>query len=281
LVLLLHGFGEFWWAWRHQLPALASAGLRPVAMDLRGYGGSDKTPRGYDPVTSAQDVSAVVKALGERSAVLVGHGVGGYVAWATAALHPDLVSGLCVVSAPHPLTVRPGAGGLRRSEALRRLFAVQLPWWPERRLADASTGTLRRHLESWSAPGSTFPDAEEAATYEVAIGLWPAAHCALEYDRWLLRAQLRSDGRRFRASMRRRIETPVCSVLGAHDPAVPAYVHELARRRVGDDFSALTLPGAGHFPHEEQPARFTQALLAWLEPRFVCDPPAQHTPCGD
>src|SRR5262245_64861874 len=74
LVLLLHGFAEFWWAWRDQLPALAAAGYRAVAMDLRGYGGSDKTPNGYDPRTLARDVSGVVKALGERSAVVVGHG---------------------------------------------------------------------------------------------------------------------------------------------------------------------------------------------------------------
>ena len=57
LVLLLHGFPEFWWAWRAQLPALAAAGYRAVAMDLRGYGGSDKTPRGYDPVTSWASVT--------------------------------------------------------------------------------------------------------------------------------------------------------------------------------------------------------------------------------
>ena len=86
LVLLLHGFPEFWWTWRDQLPALAAAGYRAVAMDLRGYGGSDKTPNGYDPVTLAQDVAGVVKTVGGRPAVLVGHGWGGYVGWATAAL---------------------------------------------------------------------------------------------------------------------------------------------------------------------------------------------------
>jgi len=62
LVVLLHGFPEFWWSWREQLAALAEGGFRAVAMDLRGYGGSDKTPNGYDPVTLAQDVSGVVKA---------------------------------------------------------------------------------------------------------------------------------------------------------------------------------------------------------------------------
>ena len=60
LVLLLHGFGEFWWAWRHQMAALAEAGYRACAMDLRGYGASDKPPRGYDTRTSATDVMKFV-----------------------------------------------------------------------------------------------------------------------------------------------------------------------------------------------------------------------------
>ena len=74
LVLLLHGFPQFWWAWRHQLPALADRGYRAAAMDLRGFGASDKPPRGYDPRTLAEDVSGVVRSLGERDAVVVGPG---------------------------------------------------------------------------------------------------------------------------------------------------------------------------------------------------------------
>src|SRR5680860_1195508 len=72
LVRFLHGFPEFWWAWRHQLPAVAAAGYHAVAMDLRGYGGSDKTPNGYDPLTLSADVAGVVRTLGRREAVLVG-----------------------------------------------------------------------------------------------------------------------------------------------------------------------------------------------------------------
>jgi pimeloyl-ACP methyl ester carboxylesterase len=74
LVLLLHGFPEFWWSWRHQLPALAAAGRRAVAVDLRGYGDSDKPPRGYDLWTLSGDVAGLVRALGERQVDLVGHG---------------------------------------------------------------------------------------------------------------------------------------------------------------------------------------------------------------
>jgi pimeloyl-ACP methyl ester carboxylesterase len=203
LVLLLHGFPEFWWAWRAQLPALAEAGYRATAMDLRGYGGSDKTPRGYDPVTLAQDVSGVVKALGERRAVLVGHGWGGYVGWATAVLHPREVSALCAVAAPHPSTL------------------------------------LR--------------------------GLWPAPHCALEYDRWLFRSRVRADGRHFDRAMRTPVAQPVLLVTGAADQAMSGPdVGRRTRRHVTGPFRAEEVPGAAHFPHEERPEQFTALLLDWL-----------------
>src|SRR5215475_7198223 len=73
LVLLLHGFPQFWWTWRSQMESLAAAGYRAVAMDLRGYGASDKPPRGYDPFTLTTDIAAMIKALGESECVIVGH----------------------------------------------------------------------------------------------------------------------------------------------------------------------------------------------------------------
>src|SRR5512143_1870526 len=88
LVVLLHGFPQFWWSWRHQLLALADTGYRAVAPDLRGYGASDKPPRGYDAFTLSADVAGLVRALGERDAVIVGHDWGGFLGWTTAAMHP-------------------------------------------------------------------------------------------------------------------------------------------------------------------------------------------------
>jgi pimeloyl-ACP methyl ester carboxylesterase len=269
-VLLLHGFPEFWWAWRAQLPELGDAGFRAVAMDLRGYGGSDKTPRGYDPVTLAQDVSGVIKALGASSAVLVGHGWGGYVAWATAVLHAREVSALCAVSAPHPLTMlsamssvsvlRPG----HRLGALRHVVAMQVPMRPERRLADPSSGFLGNHLRAWSGPGSRFPDQAEVAAYQRTISLWPAPHCALEYHRWLLRSRVRADGRRFGHLMRAPVTQRLYCLTGGVDPAVPAVIVERSRRHVTGQLSTQVLPGVGHFPHEEDPDRFTSLLRSWL-----------------
>ena len=114
LVLLLHGFPQFWWTWRAQLPALAAAGFRAVAPDLRGYGASDKPPRGYDLPTLAADVAALVRALGERDAVVVGHDWGGLLGWTTAALHPRSVRRLVVLSAPHPRRLRAAVSDRRQ-----------------------------------------------------------------------------------------------------------------------------------------------------------------------
>src|SRR5882757_9614171 len=90
LVLLLHGFPTFWWTWRRQLTVLADAGFRAVAMDLRGYGGSDKPPRGYDPFTLGGDVAGMIRSLGAPSATIVGHGWGGLLGWTVAALEPSV-----------------------------------------------------------------------------------------------------------------------------------------------------------------------------------------------
>jgi pimeloyl-ACP methyl ester carboxylesterase len=265
LVLLLHGFPEFWWSWRAQLPALAAHGYRTVAMDLRGYGGSDKPPRGYDPVTLAGDVAGVVKALGERRAIVVGHGWGGYVGWAAAALHPREVAGLCAVSAPHPLVTLPLLRSPSRTKALGHLLAMQVPLLPERRLSHPSSTFVRDHLTSWSGSDpSRFPDDEAVRRYQEAMLLWPAPHCALEYHRWLVRSRFRADGRHFNALMEPPVAVPVCSVHGADDRAVPARGSEWSGRRVSGPFESHLLPGVGHFPQEESPDEVNRILLTWL-----------------
>ncbi|NUR08087.1 MAG: alpha/beta hydrolase [Nocardioidaceae bacterium] len=265
LVLLVHGFPELWWSWRHQLPVLADAGYRAVAMDLRGYGGSDMTPRGYDPVTLAQDVAGVVKALGARRATVVGHGWGGYVGWATAVLHAREVSALCAVSSPHPLTMLDALRRHpRRVAALRHVLAMQVPMLPERRLADPESGYLRDHLAAWSAPGSAFPSDAEVTTYQRAIGRWPSSHCALEYHRWLFRSRLRADGRRFSRAMGQAVAQPVLCVVGDDDPALPPDGVASSRRHVAGPLTEVRVPGVGHFPHEEEPDAVTRALLDWL-----------------
>ena len=108
LALLLHGWPEFWYSWRHQLPALAAAGWRAVAPDLRGYNLSDRPRGGYDLATLSQDVVALVGALGAERAALVGHDWGGTIAWDVAMQRPDRVDRLRGIQRRHFLSLFEG-----------------------------------------------------------------------------------------------------------------------------------------------------------------------------
>ena len=183
LVVLLHGFPEFWWCWRHQLPALAAAGYRAVALDLRGYGASDKPPRGYDPWTLAGDVAGAVRALGEPDATVVGHDWGGWLGWCVAVLHRPVVRRLAVLSVPHPLRMYAALltdprGQLRASGYTARF---QLPWHPERWLVERDADNTAALLRAWGAGG--FPDAAAERCYRDAMQIRHVAHSALEYYR--------------------------------------------------------------------------------------------------
>jgi pimeloyl-ACP methyl ester carboxylesterase len=231
-------------------------------MDLRGYGGSDKTPRGYDPATLTADVTGVVRSLGERQAVLVGHDWGAYVAWATAVLRPAHVAGLATLSMPHPLELARNL--LRGRRQAVHLLGVQAPAVPERRLVADDAAYVETILRRWVGPGSAFPDEEAADRYRAAMRIWPAPHCALEYHRWAVRSLARADGRRFARRMQEPITVPVMQIHGAADRTALPRAAARSRRHVTGPHRWVLLEGIGHFPHEEAPSRVTAELLDWL-----------------
>jgi pimeloyl-ACP methyl ester carboxylesterase len=263
LVLLAHGFPEFWWAWRHQLPPLAAAGYHVAAMDLRGFGGSDKTPRGYDAFTVSGDLAGVVQSLGHQQAILVGHGWGGYFGWATAVLHREHVQGLAVLSMAHPRRMRDALRSPAQIRAAAHLFGFQVPVAPERRLVRDGGAAVEQILRDWSGPGSLFPDDEATARYRDALSIWPAPHCALEYHRWVVRSLVRTDGRRFAARMMEPVTAPVLIMHGRHDPTVLRATVAGSEAFASGPYRFVDLD-CGHYPHEELPDVVTAELLAWL-----------------
>jgi pimeloyl-ACP methyl ester carboxylesterase len=262
LVLLVHGFPEFWWSWRHQIQALAQAGYRVVAPDLRGYGASDKPPRGYDAPTLAGDLAGIVRALGEREATVVGHDWGGHLGWTMAALSPAVVRRLVVVSIPHPLRWIPS---LLRDPDQRRassyMARFQLPWHPERWLVEADADAVATLLEQWGGPG--FPDPETARRCRDAMQVLYVPNRALEYYRWSARSVLRTDGRRFRTAMRRPIDTPTLQLHGALDSCVLPATAAGSSRYVRGAYEWCLLDGVGHFPQQEAPDQVSEAILRW------------------
>ncbi len=266
LVVLLHGYPEFWYAWRHQLVGLAARGYRAVAVDLRGYGDSDKPPRGYDLWTLAGDVAGLVPALGEGRAAVVGHGWGGVVGWTVAALHPRRVNALVAVAAPHPLAIRRAVLRDPRGQgrALAAVAGFQVPRWPERALVDDGVG---RCMRAWAGTRwAATPDfAGAVARYRTAARIPGVAYCAMEYYRWAVRSQLRAEGRRFAAAVARPAEVSVLGLHGAEDPWLLQRTAAASTPWAGERYTMEVLPGVGHFPHEERPAATTARIADFLD----------------
>ncbi len=267
LVVLLHGFPEFWYAWRHQLVGLAERGYRAVAVDLRGYGDTDKPPRGYDLWTLAGDIAGLVPALGEDRAAIVGHGWGGVVGWTVAALHPRRVRALVAVAAPHPLAIRRAVVREPRGQgrALAPVAGFQLPRWPERvlRVDDG----VERFMRGWAGAGWQASEdfAAAAARYRAAARIPGVAYCAMEYYRWAVRSQLRAEGRRFAAAVARPAEVPVLGLHGADDRWLFPRTAAASTPWAGESHVLDVLPGVGHFPHEERPAAMTARIADFLD----------------
>jgi len=264
LVLLLHGFPEFWWTWRHQLGSLSEAGFRAVAPDLRGYGASDKPPRGYDLVTAASDAAGLVRSLGEANAIVVGHDWGGLIAWTMATYFPKVVRRLAIVSMPHPLRLRAAvlSAPFRQARSMSYALGFQLPMLPERRLLKDGAQRVGKLLADWSRPG--WPDPETERRYEEAMCVPSAVHSALEYHRWYLRSRFRPDGIAYTRMMRSPIQAPTLHLHGALDPCVLPSAARGSGVHVEGPYRWRLLDGAGHFPHEEVPDAFDLELRARL-----------------
>ncbi len=261
LVILLHGFGSFWWSWRHQLRGLS--GARVVAVDLRGYGGSDKPPRGYDGWTLAGDTAGLIRALGHSSATLIGHADGGLVCWATSILHARAVDAVALVSSPHPAALRESvlADSAQRRALLPWLLRYQLPIWPERKLMRHNAIEVERVVRSRAGDAwlATEDFAETVRHLRQAIQIPGAAHSTLEYQRWAVRSQLRAEGRRFMQSMRRR-SLFRCSICGGGRSVCAGRLgapHPAHRAAAAGSYPCA---GAGHFAHEETPGPVNAAL---------------------
>jgi epoxide hydrolase 4 len=244
-VVLLHGFPEGWFSWRSQMRALASAGFRAVAPDLRGYGESDKPsgPAHYKSSLIAGDVAALVRSLGVGAVPVVGHDWGAPIAYRLAHDHPELVSRLFILNGPHPAQF---ARVLRRSWAQRRrswyIAFFQLPFLPERMLSRRNTlGRMLRGAVS----------REELAEYERAF---PGPASFTPPLDWY-RAAARGD----RPPKNRTFDKDVLVIWGMRDFALGPECLEglekwLPRVRIE------RLPNAGHFVQHEA-AREVDAIL--------------------
>lgn len=253
VLLLLHGFPEFWYAWRQHMPLLAAAGYRVVAPDLRGYNLSDRPTRvaDYGMDLLAGDVVGLIDAYGRERAFVVGHDWGGAVTWRVAQAHPERVISAAVINCCHGDVLRRMA--LTRLSQLRRSWYIlwfQLPLVADKMLASHGFKRLIGALVGTSARG-TF-SADDLAAYRAAWGQPGALTAMLNW----YRAALRHPPSR---PENERISAPFLLIWGDADHALG---FELTGPSLAlcDNGRLERVVGASHWVHLEQ----VEPVCNWL-----------------
>jgi pimeloyl-ACP methyl ester carboxylesterase len=255
LVVLLHGFPEFWYSWRAQLPALAQR-YHVVAPDLRGYNRSDKPESGYDVATLSADIAGLIETFGEREAAIVGHDWGGALAWSFAILYPDYTRRLAILNAPHPGVAVREARNPRQMARSWYVGFFQLRGLAERAITRNDYSMIWRTFRSADREHAWLTDLD-IQRYVDAISRPGALTAALAYYRQLPRGSF------LRLSPMRTITGPTLVLWGEQDPylgvelldGLNQWVHDLRIER---------FPGAGHWLNQQEPKAVNDALLAFL-----------------
>jgi epoxide hydrolase 4 len=257
LVVLLHGFPEFWWGWRRQIAPLAAAGLRVLAPDQRGYNLSDKPEgrRAYALDTLADDVLGLADALGRERFAVAGHDWGAVVAWHLAARNPERIERAAVLNGPHPATMRRYVRA-HPGQAVRSWYVgfFQAPVLPELVLGAADFALLRRALGATARPG-TFT-AEDQRRYRAA---WMQPGALTAILNWYRALPMAAAG-----SVRPgRVRVPVRIIWGDRDAALESGLAE-AGLALCDQGEAFHLPNATHWVQHEEPERVNRLLVEFL-----------------
>ena len=256
LIIMLHGFPEFWYSWRYQIKALAAAGYRTVAVDERGYNLTDK--RGpYDVFTLASDVVGLVRALGHERAVVMGNDWGGVVAWVLGARHPDIVERLIVLNAPHPAAGLIALRSLYLPQLIKSWYvlAFQVPVVPEL-LIGANDFELFARILKQQTRGAIGD--QEIAYFKQAWAQPGALTAGVDWYRASLRAWMR--GRLKDLTVR----TLSLLIWGDRDAYLTIRTAEWTRHYV-DDLKIAYIRGASHWVQQDSPEIVNRFALDFLQ----------------
>jgi len=256
-VILLHGFPEFWYGWRKQIPALVEAGCRVIVPDQRGYNLSDK-PKGvksYSVYTLVDDIIGLIDALGYEKVNLVGHDWGAVVAWALAIKYPERLHRLSIMNVPHPAVMKKFLQ--RDFEQLRRSWYggfFQLPWLPEKILSANGFHEMIRGVRN-SAKKNTFTT-EDFEKYKEAWSQPGAMTAMINWYRAVVRfpPEMPNDPR---------IKVPTLMMWGMKDSAQS---HRMARPSMDyvDEGNLIFFPEATHWVHLDAAEEVNHYLIDFL-----------------
>jgi pimeloyl-ACP methyl ester carboxylesterase len=258
LVILLHGFPEFWYGWKNQIPVLSKE-YRVVAPDMRGYNLSDKPSKvsDYKIEALAKDIAELVSALGEEKAIVVGHDWGAAVAWAVASLHPEVVEKLGILNVPHPNEMSRAFKGFNFSQWKKSwyIFFFQLPFVPEKMIGTEKSfrATFKSMLMRKGAISK-----EDIAKYVEAYRQPGAVKATVSYYRAAFRSFLTP-------VKMPKVKAPVLMLWGEHDTALGKELTYRTKDYCDSTCEILYDSTSGHFVQHDNPEWVNRKLLEFFE----------------
>ena len=256
LILMLHGFPEFWYSWRHQIPEFAKD-YKVVALDLRGYNDSDKPAdkSAYVMDEFILDVEGVIKGLGYDKCILVGHDWGGAIAGNFAYAHPEMVERLIILNLPHPAKF---AEGMRNPQQLLRssyMFFFQIPWLPEFLIQSSDYQPIETAIKGMAVNKSAFSK-EDLEAYKDAAAKRGAMTATLNYYRNIFQQRMTSQDWSV-------LEVPTLMIWGEKDTALGKELTYGTEAYVRD-FQIKYIPDCSHWVQQEKPELVNQYMREFL-----------------
>ena len=247
LVVMIHGFPDFWYTWRDQMEALEGS-YRVAAMDMRGYNRSDQ-PSGIDSYAMPllmQDVEAVIRDQGEERAIVVGHDWGGMVAWSVAMFRPDLVERLIVLNLPNPRGLaRELANNSEQERNSQYARNFQQPGSHEALTAEGLVGWVTDE-----AVRGRYVAAMERSDFEAMMAYYKANYPRPPYEEM--------------SGPVVKVQSPVLLIHGLDDPYLLAAGLNETWEWLEADLTLVTIPGVGHFVQQDASEMVTRSIVAWL-----------------
>ncbi|MBF2066133.1 MAG: alpha/beta hydrolase [Calothrix sp. C42_A2020_038] len=256
LMVMLHGFPEFWYSWRYQIPEFAPD-YKVVALDLRGYNDSDKpkAQSAYAMDELVKDIEGVVKGLGYEKCILVGHDWGGAIAWNFAYTYPVMVEKLIVLNLPHPVKF---VEGLRTPQQLQRswyIFFFQIPFLPELLIQSNDYQLIETAFKGMAVDKSAFTQADIEA-YKDAAAKRGALTAMVNYYRNIFQPQFFNPNQSV-------LEVPTLMIWGENDTALGKELTYGTEAYVRD-FQIKYIPNCSHWVQQEQPHLVNQYIRNFL-----------------
>lgn len=263
LIVLMHGFPEFWYSWRRQIPVLAEAGFRVVAPDMRGYNETDKPKdiAAYDTNVIAKDIVELIKHLGYDKAIIVGHDWGGGVAWRFAENHPEMVEKLIVLNCPPPAILAQHL--LSNFAQLKRswyMFLFQIPGLAEFGMKRNLKQTLTKAYRGWAHNKDAFTH-EDIDKYVACFNRPYGLTGPMNWYRAAFRTSLKPGGRK-----QQQIQPDTLVIWGEDDKALGKELTYGLEKYFENNYDIKYIPDCSHWTQNDAPELVNEYILSYIKP---------------